>query len=67
MRSRAASSSDSTYAVEPSRPSSSAPQKAKRIWFSRLLDRFAWIAISSVVAEPVPLSLMPGPSLTESR
>ena len=55
-----------TYWVEPTRPSSSAPHQANR-------TRLAWLklaicsAISRMVAEPLPLSLMPGPASTLSR
>ena len=50
------------------RPSSSPPQNAKR---TRLVGAMSSSAICSAVsriaAEPLPLSLMPGPSSTESR
>ena len=32
-----------------------------------IFSRDIWIAISRMVAEPLPLSLIPGPSATESR
>ena len=57
-----------TYAVEPTRPASSAPHHAKRI---RLRGCAPSLAISSAISisvpEPEPLSLMPGPSSTLSR
>ena len=56
----------STQAVDPIRPSSSAPHQAKRnVLRGRWLARF-W-ATSSRAADPLPLSLMPGPAGTESR
>src|SRR5262245_61315571 len=57
-----------TYAVDPSRPSSSAPQKAKRTLFLTLLpSRGSCLAISRIAAVPLPLSLIPGPAGTLSR
>ena len=52
--------------VEPSSPLSSAPHHAKRSVFSGFSFEICW-AISSSAAEPLPLSLMPGPACTESR
>ena len=66
MRSRSAWLNPVTYAVEPIRPDSSAPHHAKRSVFCGFsLAMFS--AISSRAAEPLPLSLMPGPAWTESR
>ena len=58
-----------TYSFEPIRPDSSAPHHAKRsvfcgVYFLLLPSASATVRI---VAEPVPLSWMPGPSPTESR
>ena len=57
---------ESTYRWDPMRPDSSAPQKAKRTalrsWRSDIAS-----AVSRMAAVPDPLSLMPGPSSTESR
>ena len=66
MRSRSAWLSPLTYCVEPIRPDSSAPHQAKRSVFCGFsLAMFS--ATSSSAAEPLPLSLMPGPAWTESR
>ncbi len=60
--------SESTYSVEPIRPSSSAPHQARRIlFFGSMPSSVICCAISSRVALPVPLSLIPGPSATLSR
>ena len=57
-----------TYRVAPTRPDSSAPHQAKRTRFSVLILSLAIrMAVSSRNADPEPLSLMPGPSGTESR
>ena len=57
-----------TYRVAPTSPDSSAPQNAKRTLLSGLMFCLAiWRASSRLNALPVPLSLMPGPSSTESR
>ena len=57
-----------TYRVEPTRPDSSAPHQAKRTRLAGLMPFLAiWMASSRLNAEPEPLSLMPGPSGTESR
>ena len=62
------STCSATYAVEPTRPASSAPQKAKRSRLRGCPGRSAISsAISRIVEVPEPLSLMPGPSSTESR
>ena len=65
---KSASEMASMYRVEPTRPDSSAPHQAKRTRFSGLIfSFFIWMASSRLNAEPEPLSLMPGPSGTESR
>ncbi len=66
MRSRSAWLSPLTYCVEPMRPDSSAPHQAKRSVFCGLSLAIC-SATSSRAAEPLPLSLMPGPACTESR
>jgi hypothetical protein len=64
--SRSAALSPSTYWSDPSRPTSSAAQKANRTLFltGKLLS---WIAVSTMAAVPDPLSSMPGPASTLSR
>ena len=55
------STRSATYAVDPIRPASSAPQKAKRIRLRGFLFSPAiFSAISTSAAVPEPLSLMPG-------
>jgi hypothetical protein len=52
--------------LEPIRPDSSADHQKN----STVLRGFTfaiWIAVSRIAAEPEPLSLIPGPALTESR
>ena len=53
--------------VEPTRPSSSAPQKAKRTALVTGGAPPRCTAVSSSAAVPDPLSLIPGPAGTESR
>ncbi len=55
------------YSSEPTRPSSSAPQKANRTAFLTCGELPSCTAVSSMAATPEPLSLMPGPSGTLSR
>ena len=53
--------------MEPISPSSSAPQNANRTALATGGAAPSRVATSSSVAEPEPLSLIPGPSATESR
>jgi hypothetical protein len=53
--------------VEPWAPLSSSPKNANRTMFCSDGSAPSWVAISSRVATPEPLSTMPGPSVTESR
>ena len=56
------------YALEPTRPASSAPHHANRTRLRGFaLSSVISSAISISVPEPEPLSLMPGPSSTLSR
>ena len=55
------------YSSEPTRPSSSAPQKANLTAFLTGGELPSWTAVSRMAAAPEPLSLMPGPSGTLSR
>ena len=57
-----------TYAVDPTSPASSAPHHANRMRLRGLRGSLAISsAISISVPVPEPLSLIPGPSSTESR
>src|SRR5918998_48390 len=68
MSSISPSSKVSTYGLEPRSPISSAPKNARRTrWRGFVSSSASLSAISSAVADPEPLSLMPGPSGTESR
>src|SRR6478672_4098654 len=68
MRSLSAVGSSDMYLLEPRRPCSSAPHQAKRRWLRALLPLPAQAsAASRIAADPVPLSLMPGPAETLSR
>src|SRR5690349_15143271 len=68
MRSLSAVGSSDMYLFDPSRPCSSAPHHAKRRWLREVLPLPAQAsAASRTAAEPVPLSLMPGPDDTLSR
>ncbi len=53
--------------MEPTSPSSSAPQNAKRTALATGGAEPSCTAVSSSVAVPEPLSLIPGPAGTESR
>jgi hypothetical protein len=59
--------SESTYAVDPTRPYSSALHHANRTALFTLGRLPNWSAVSSSAADPLPSSLMPGPSVTLSR
>ncbi len=59
--------SDSRYFLEPTVPSSSAPQNANRTAFFTCGAEPSCVAVSRTAATPEPLSLMPGPSGTLSR
>ena len=60
--SRSAEASLSTKALEPSRPSSSAPKSTKQLPPMRPSSAMSW-ASSRTTAEPVALSLAPGPTM----
>ena len=66
MRSFSVWLSPATYSREPIRPLSSAPHHARRTVFCGLTFAIC-SAISRSAADPLPLSLMPGPACTESR
>jgi hypothetical protein len=66
IRDRSSANRPATYAVDPSRPDSSAPNQMKRTLL-RGLTFVSCSAISKIVAEPDPLSLIPAPTPTESR
>src|SRR4051812_10622930 len=68
MAARCAEDREFTYAVEPRSPSSSAPhQPNRRCRVGRKPERATASATSRLAAEPLPLSLMPGPAVTLSR